>query len=166
MPGKVIGKKLNYGFEGNVSRSVDAIITNRLSKGIIPFGRPVILNDDGTISPFGTGNTATQFVGISVREVKEAVDRGTSSSGYLDKERTDILNRGYMTVKINHGTPKINGPVYVRIVKNVSVPNGVVGGFEAEADGINTVELTGVRFISKDLGANGVAEITILSRTM
>lgn len=166
MPGKVIGKRLNYGYEGNVSRSVDAVITNRLSKGAIPFGRPVILNEDNTVSAFVEESTADDFVGISVREVKEAIDYGTSASGYEDKERTDILNRGYMTVKINHGTPKANGKVHVRIKDNVSIPSGVIGGFEAEADELNTVELPGVRFVSKDLDANGVAEITILSRTM
>lgn len=166
MAGKVIGKKLNYGYEGNVSRSIDAIITNKLSKGAIPFGKAVVLNEDNTISAFGTDNTADEFVGIAVREVKEAIDYQTSASGYLDKERTDILNRGYMTVKINHGTPTANGKVYIRVKDNVSVPMGVIGGFEAQADGANTVELPGVRFVTKDLDANKIAEITILSRMM
>lgn len=32
MPGYAIGKSLNLGYEGNVSRSVDAIITARKAK--------------------------------------------------------------------------------------------------------------------------------------
>lgn len=166
MPGSVIGKRLNYGYEGNVSRSIDAIITNKLSSGAIPFGHAVVLNEDDTISAFGEDHTADDFVGIAVREVKDAIDYQTSASGYLDKERTDILNRGYMTVKINHGTPKANGKVFIRIKENVAIPNGVIGGFEAEEDGLNTIELPGVRFVSTDVDANKIAEITILSRVM
>lgn len=166
MPGKVIGKRLNYGYEGSVSRSIDAVITNKLSKGAIPFGRPVVLNEDNTVSAFSADNVAADFVGIAVREVKEAIDYQTSASGYIDKERTDILNRGYMTVKINHGTPVVNGKLYIRIKANEAVPLGVIGGFEAQADGANTIELPGVRFVTGDVDANKIAEITILSRLM
>lgn len=166
MPGAVIGKRLNLGYEGNISRSVDAITTPMLTKGEVPFGRPVAINEDGTVSLFGAESDVVDFVGISVREVKEAIDYGTSASGYLDKERIDVMNRGYMTVKINNGTPKVNGKVFIRIKENVAIPKGIVGGFEAEADGLNTVELPGVRFMSSNVDANKIAEITILSRAM
>lgn len=166
MPGAVIGKKLNHGYPGNVSRSIDAIITNKLSKGDIPFGAPVILNDDNTCSAFGATNTVNDFVGIAVREVKQAISYNVSSSGYLDKERTDILSRGFICIKVNAGTPKPNGKVYIRIKANSSIPDGVIGGFEAAADGANTIEIPNVRFITGEVDVNKVAEVTILTRTM
>lgn len=166
MPGTTIGKNLNYGYPGSVSRSIDAVITNKLSKGKIAFGVPVILNNDNTYSTFGATNTADDFVGIAVREVKQAISYNASSSGYLDKERTDALNRGYICIKVNNGTPTANGKVYIRIKANASIPNGVIGEFEAVEDGENTIELTNVRFTSGELDANKVAEVTILSRNM
>lgn len=165
MPGSVIGKKLKLGYAGSVSRSIDAIITNKLSTGEIPFGAPVVLKDN-TYAIFGANNTESDFVGIAVREVKQAIDYNTSSSGYLDKERTDALNRGYICVKVNNGKPKANGKVHIRIKENVAIPKGIIGEFEAEADGSNTIELTNVRFTSGELDSNGVAEVTILSRVM
>lgn len=164
MPGAVIGKELNFGYPGNVSRSIDAIITNRLSKENIPFGNPVILNEDNTISPFGEGSTVDDFVGIAIREVKQSTDYNTSASCYLDNERTDIIVRGSVCIKVNNGTSVAGGKVYIRIKANPAIPNGVVGGFEAEADGVNTIELKNVRFTSGRLDANKVAEITILDR--
>lgn len=166
MPGTAIGKKLNYGYVGSISRSIDAVTTNKLSKGAIPFGAPVVLNSDNTYSVFGATNTAADFVGIAVREVKQAIDYSTSASGYYDKERTDALNRGTICIKVNNGAPTANGKVYIRIKENVAVPKGVVGGFEAVADGTNTVELSNVKFSTGNVDANSVAEVTILTRTM
>lgn len=166
MPGSTVGKKMNNGYPGGVSRNIDAIITNKISKGEIPFGAPVVLNADNSYSAFGKTNTAADFVGISVREVKQAINYNTSSSGYLDKERTDALNRGYICIKVNNGKPSPNGKVYIRIKENVSITDGVIGGFEAEADGTNTIELPNVRFTTGELDSNKVAEITILNRSM
>lgn len=166
MPGVAIGKKLNYGYPGTISRSIDAVVENKLSTGEIDFGTPVVLNSDNTVSAFGASDTAADFVGIAVREVKQAISVDTSTSGYLDKERTDILTRGYMSIKVNAGTPTPNGKVYIRIVGNVAIPAGVIGGFEAAPDTTNTVELSGVRFTTGEVDANGVAEITILNRVI
>lgn len=166
MPGAVIGKELNFGYPGNVSRSIDAIITNKTSKGDIPFGTPVVLNGDNTVSPFNESSTAEEFVGIAIREVKQAINYNTSASGYLDKERTDVIVRGSVCIKVNHGTSVAGGKVYIRIKENPAIPYGFIGGFEAEPDDLNTLELNGVRFTSGRLDANKVAEITILDRKM
>lgn len=55
--------------------------------------------------------------------------------------------------------------MYVRIIKNTSLPKAVVGGFEAEADSTsaNTVKLTGCQW-GGSADANGVAELVILTR--
>ena len=60
--------------------------------------------------------------------------------------------------------PAAGGKVYVRIKKNTSVVDGVIGGFEAEADGENSILLPNVQWTNGYVDANGVAEITILTR--
>ena len=60
------------------------------------------------------------------------------------------------------GTPAIGGKVYVRIKANVSHPKALIGGFEAEADSENTVELTNAQWRG-NADANGVAELSILT---
>lgn len=166
MPGAVIGKQLNYGYVGSISRSIDAVVTNKLSKGKIPFGAPVVLNSDNTYSVFGETNTAADFVGIAVREVKQSTNYNSGTTEYEDKERTDVLSRGSICIKVNLGTPTANGKVYIRISKNDANPDGIVGGFEAEADDTHTIELSNVRFTTGKLDSNKVAEVTILSRAM
>lgn len=176
MPGRAIGKELNLGYAGTVSRSVDTIITPKIVKSVIVsdketepqilFGDPVILNDDNTYSRFGAVGTASNFVGIAVREIKQAVDYYTGMGAYLPNEVCDVLNRGSITVFCNNGTPKAGGKVYIRTKENVATPNGVVGQFEAVADGTNTVEIPNLKWTTGKLDANKIAEVTILTRTI
>lgn len=165
MPGKVIQEKLNYGYPGSVSRSNDSIIINKRVKGEgVPFGSPVVMNDDNSVSAFGAEHTATEFIGVAVREVKQTADYYNPTGTYLENEPADIITRGSITVEINNGTPKARGKVYIRIAENEAIPNGVIGGFEAVADGVNTVELSNVVFTTGQMDTNKIAEITILSR--
>ena len=57
----------------------------------------------------------------------------------------DVLKRGYMSVRLNNGTAAKNGTVYVRI----AAPAGakVIGGFEATADGANTLTMPHMFFM-------------------
>lgn len=168
MPGSVIGKSLNFGYAGNISRSADAIIDNRIVKPSdstnISFGDPVILNGDNTYSKFGATGTAANFGGIAVREVKQSTDYFAAQGYYKPGEPCDVATRGTLTVLCNVGTPTAGGDVYVRITANGSVPAGVVGGFEAAADGANTIKLTGVKWTTGKLDANRIAEVTITQR--
>lgn len=176
MPGKSIGIALNLGYAGTISRSVDTIITPKVVKSIISgeketelpivFGEPVILNDDNTYSRFGAAGTASNFVGIAVREVKQAIDYYAGNNAYLPGETCDVLNRGSITVLCNNGTPISGGKVYVRIAENAAIPNGVVGQFEAAADGSNTVEIPNLKWTTGKLDSNKIAELTILTRTI
>lgn len=166
MPGFTIGKKMGLGYAGNVARSIDSIITPKTAKENINFGAPVVLNSDGTVSPFGASNTATDFVGIAIREVKQAISYSDSVSYYEANEKADILSRGTICIKVNHGTATPGGKVYIRIAENSSITNGVVGGFEAEADSTNTIEVPNARFTTGEIDSNGIAEITILERLM
>ncbi len=165
MPGAAIGKILGLGYPGNVARQADAIITQRPVKGDpISFGDPVILNSDNTYTKFAATNTAAQFAGIAVREVKQATDYYPVGGNYKENEPCDVISRGTITIVCNVGTPTAGGSVYLRIAANAAIPNGVVGGFEAAADGTNTIELTNVKFTTGDIDADKVAEVTILTK--
>lgn len=167
MPGTAIGLSLNLGYAGNISRDQDNIVTPRIVKSDsadILFGEPVILNTDNTYSRFGSTGTAATFAGIAVREVKQATDYYAAAGSYKAYEVCDVLERGSITVKCNAGTPTAGGKVYVRITANSSVPTGVVGQFEAAADSTNTIEITNARWKTGKVDANGIAELTILSR--
>lgn len=168
MTGTVIGKSLNLGYAGSISRSVDAIITNRLVKASdvanINFGDPVILNADNTYSAFLAVGTAASFAGIAVREVKQSTDYLSAQGYYKPGEPCDVAERGTLTVVCNVGTPTSGGNVYVRITANGAIPTGVVGGFEAAADGANTILLTGIKWKTGKIDTNKVAEVTITQR--
>lgn len=177
MPGAAIGIELNLGYPGTVSRSVDTITTaRRLQSKIegdketaspILFGEAVILNnEDNTYSKFGEGNTAKDFVGIAVREVKQTIDYYSSAGAYLPNEIMDVLNRGSITVNCNNGTPTAGGKVFIRIKENPAIPDGKVGQFEAIADADNTIEIPNLKWATNKLDKNRVAEVTILTRTI
>ncbi len=171
MPGTVIGKIMNFGYPGNISRSVDAIVDNRILKsslvgGVeqntpVAFGEPVILNPDNTYSRFGATGTMTSISGIAVREVKQSTSYSSAIGQYNPGEGMDVLVRGTATVLCNNGTPTAGGNVYVRIAANTSFPNGIVGQFEAAADGTNTILITNMKWTTGQVDSNGVAEVTI-----
>lgn len=168
MPGSVVGKSLNLGYPGNVSRSIDAVIDGRVVKPTdtnnINFGDPVVLNSDNTYSKFGATGTAAAFAGIAVREVKQSTDYLNPQGFYAPGQPCDVLSRGSATVTCNVGTPTAGGDVYVRITANGTIPAGIVGGFEAAADGANTIKLTNAKWTTGKMDANRTAEVTILSR--
>jgi hypothetical protein len=168
MPGTAIGLSLNLGYAGSISRDQDNIVTPRIVKSDsadILFGEPVVLNSDNTYSRFGATGTAATFAGIAIREVKQATDYYAAAGSYKANEVCDVLTRGSITVKCNAGAPTAGGKVYVRIVANsTAAPNGVIGQFEAAADGTNTVEITNARWKTGKVDANGIAELTILNR--
>lgn len=169
MPGSVIGKELNLGYAGTVSRSIDTIITPKIIKensNPILFGEPVVLNSDNSYSRFEEDGTAEKFVGIAVREIKQASDYYSAEGSYLPGEICDVLNRGSITVLCNVGTPTAGGKVYIRTKANESFPNGVIGQFEADADGENTIEIPNLKWTTGKLDSNKIAEVTVLTRTI
>lgn len=176
MPGRAIGIELNLGYAGTVSRSVDTVITPRIIKSIklggketesaVAFGEPVVLNADNTYSRFGAKSVAAEFAGIAIREVKQAIDYYSGSGYYLPGDTCDVLNRGSITVACNNGTPTAGGKVYIRVKENASIPQGVIGQFEAAADGENTIEIANLKWTTGKLDTNKVAEVAILTRAI
>lgn len=189
MPGGAIGKSLNLGYVGKVSRNADTLVSARHVKSIldgsgvetlsaIPFGKAVVLNTDNTFSLFGQAGTgvssavAANFAGIAAGEVKQMSTWGSVSGAgqYNPTEACDVIERGSVTIKVvdyASNAPTAGGKVYICS----AVGNGTlaVGDFYATATptGIGTgtvIELTNVKFTTGKVDANGVAEVTLITR--
>jgi hypothetical protein len=167
MPGVAIGLQMNFGYAGTVSRTPDAIITNKKVKtgtDDIPFGAAVMLNNDNTVQLADSGFTADNFAGVAVAEVKQQTvyPLNEEEGGiYKPDQPCDYVQRGIVAVKVNRGTPTSGGAVYVRKALNQSLPGLPVGGFEAQADGGNTVEVTNATWHTGAVDANGIAELKL-----
>lgn len=167
MPGSAIGTQMLIGFPGTYARSGDCVISAKTAKTTAPsFGDPVILNTDNTVTKGGATLAMTNFLGVAVREVKtpSAWPPSSSVGAYAVGDLVDVIERGSVAVVCNVGTPTSGGKVYVRVTANGGVPAGVVGGFEASADGGNTVEITNAKWTTGSMDANNVAEITLIGR--
>lgn len=161
--------KAPAGFAGDISRPDDAIVEPIMfaaSDYPTAFGQPIKLSG-GKAVLMGLTSVAADFYGIVVREVpsigdatKEAFNDGVPNP----KVPHGILRRGYALVQCGVGTPARGGAVYVRIVDGGA--GKPVGQFEATADGVNNVPLTGVTWAADGVDANfspnNIAEIYVL----
>lgn len=185
MPATVIPVTgINEGFVGNISSEGLSLRTPRVVEPTdtknIAFGEAAVLNADNTYSSVasfiakGGTFTATTPMGIAVANTKTNgtfplngnAGVMTPAGSFAPGQTADVLVQGAIDVQINNGTPTgAGGTVYLRTALNGSIPAGVVGGFEAAADGTNTVALTNVVFkTGKSTGSTGVYQVTILSR--
>ena len=165
MPGKVIGISMNNGYAGTQSRTADAIIQNRVAEADIAFGTAVKLTAENKWAPVKTGDTAALVAGIAVREVIQAnTYNPQSNSDYLAGDPCDVIVRGNIMVKCQRGTPSAGSAVYVRITANGTYPNAVVGGFEAEADAANTIQVPNIEWTTGVMDSNMIAEVTVKTR--
>lgn len=165
MPGKAIGISLLSGYAGTQSRTADAIIQNRVAKNNIAFGHAVVLTNDNRWDNVVDDTTAAQIAGVAVREVIQAnTFNPQSNPDYMAETPCDVMVRGNCTVKCQRGTPKSGDAVYVRVKKNNTYVDAVVGGFEATADEANTVQVTNIEWTTGVMDANGMTEITIKTR--
>lgn len=162
MVNQIIGKSMFHGYAGSFSRQPDTIIDTHPAGGAIPFGGAVVYSS-GAVVPPGASATAADFVGVAVRETKSATNYLDQNKGsYVQYDAVPVLKRGCVNVICQNGTPALDGTVYVRIAENASIPGAVVGGFEAAADGANSVALTNAKWKGGKDG-NNVAEIRILT---
>lgn len=183
MPGTVIGKTLNLGYAGKISRNPGNLISARAVKSIlngsgvetlqtIGFGDPVVLNTDNTYSRFGDSGTgvsaatAANFAGVAVAEVKQMTTYATNAAGsYLPNQACDVIQIGSVTVVCSEGTPAAGGAVYIVTVAGTTSP---VGAYVATATpagaGATAVQITNAQWTTGKVDANGIAEITLLTR--
>ncbi len=157
-----IGKTMPHGFAGSYGRQPDMIVNTFPAGGEanIAFGAPLKLSS-GKVVAMGASDTAAAFIGIAGREFKSALNFLNQNVGeYAPNEAVSVFQRGSINVKCQKGTPAYGGSVYVRIAANASYPTAVVGGFEAEADSTNTIELKGCKWMG-GADANLIAELRI-----
>lgn len=157
---QTIGLNMSHGFSGSYARQPDMIVNTAPLGGteIIPFGTPLVRGENGAVLPMGTGNTGNQFIGVAGREVKSPAEFFNQNVGqYAPEEPVSVFQRGCINVKCQKGSPSIDGTVYIRVTAS---GNYVVGGFEAEADGANTVALSNAQW-NGPADNHGVAELRI-----
>lgn len=162
---QVIGTTMTNGYAGSYARQPDMIVNTRVAGGEanIPFGAPLVYSS-GAVVQMGASATATQFVGVAGREIKSSLTYLDQTPGeYAPGDPVSVFQRGSINVFCQRGTPALGGAVYVRIAANGSYPSAVVGGFEAEADTSNTVQLTNCQWGGAP-DANGITELVILTR--
>lgn len=188
MSGSVIGKSLNLGWAGKVSRNPMNKIDSRFVKSIlngngaetlsaIPFGHAVVLNTDNTISKFGqtgtgvTSAAAAAFAGVAVAEVKQgmtyAFGENASSASYEPGVACDRIVAGSVNVYCKEGTVTAGGAVYIMTVAG---DNAAIGEFVATAtpagSGATAVALPNCKWTTNNQDASGITEMTIMYPVM
>jgi hypothetical protein len=185
MPATVIPVKgLYLGFVGNVSNEGYSLRKPRLVQAADPnpiaFGETLVLNTNNTYSSVksfvaGAGIvTAALAMGIATSNVNINPTYASGGSGnvatvggqFVQGAICDALVQGTLNVYCANGTPTAGGAVYCRVALNGAIPNGVVGGLEAVADGGNTVLLTNFKWSTGYLETDGSSQLTILTRTI
>lgn len=165
---QVIGKTMTNGYAGSYSRQPDSVIdTHPLVGENVAFGLGVVLDlsadAEGAVSLPKADSEATTFAGVAVREVKSAVNYLTQEPGqYTAGDAVPVIKRGCVNVHCQYGTPSYDTQVFLRVAANASIPNAVVGGFEAQADGANSIALTNCKW-KGTADANGIAEMRIMT---
>ena len=101
----------------------------------------------GLVQPLAAADPVTVISGINVRSFPGSASQdplGTSTPPAQGS--TSIMVRGYINVLVRGGTsPTKRGTVYVRVAAPVA--GKPIGGFEAAADGANTVVLPNSYFM-------------------
>lgn len=185
MPATVIPVKgLFLGFLGNVSNEGYSLRKPRLVQAADPnpinFGETLVLNSNNTYSSVksfvaGSGTvTAALAMGIATSQVNINPTYATQGSGGVTSPGgqvvqggiCDALVQGTINVFCANGTPTAGGAVFIRVALNGAIPNGVIGGLEAVADGSNTVALTNFKWSTGYIETDGSCQVTILARTI
>lgn len=158
-----IGTEMPHGYAGSYARQPDMIVSTRPAGAQLTFGAAVKYDAARAVVPMGAGDAADAFVGVAAREIKSALNYLDQNTGlYAQHEAVPVFQRGAVNVICQKGTAKLGGAVYIRIAENAAYPTAAVGGFEAEADGANTVALTNCQWAGP-ADANKVAELRILT---
>lgn len=162
---QTIGTTMPNGMAGSYARQPDMIINTKAAGGTtnIPFGLALVYDENKNVVVPSTGATAAQFIGIAAREIKSALNYLEQGIGqYAPGDAVPVFQRGAINVKCQNGTAAVGAPVYVRVAANEALPAAVVGGFEATADGTNSVLLTNAQWAGP-ADANGIAELRLLT---
>lgn len=148
--------RMPSGIPGDVSRkSHSTIESHNMPTPVAAFGVFAKMDATGNLAALGSSDTADTVYGLIVRSYPTTSTTNDLGQAVPSKGITDVLVRGYMTVKCNAGTAKKGGAVYVRI--GATATGKPIGGIEAAADGANTIAVK-ARFMH-DADASGNVEI-------
>lgn len=142
--------KLPAGIPGTIHRMENAEVITETTDPALPFTAYGVAGAigaaNGRIRPIGAGDTDATVYGLLVRTFPGHAGTDWNSQGLGQSvppggvRNLSFMIRGFMNVKCNAGTPVKLGAVYIRIAAGTT--NQPVGGFEAAADGANTILLT------------------------
>lgn len=172
MPGKTVGISLGYGFAGNVSQNGPGqpVIESRLvadDSANIPFGAPVILNADNTVSFGGADLLPANFYGVAIARVKQTLtypDSTDDEAGYYKPgEMCSIITQGTVSVKVGYATGSVQAGsgVYVRNAATGNYPGSVAGDFGGADDGADAELLSNAVWANGRVDANDIAELKL-----
>ena len=158
-----IGISMPHGYAGGYARQPDMIVNTRPAGEQLVFGAALKYDKDKNVVLMGEGSAAADFVGVAAKEIKSALNYLDQNTGlYAKKEAVPVFMRGAVNVICQKGVPELGGKVYVRIAESESYPGAAAGGFEAEEDGGNTVQLENCQWAGP-ADVNKVAELRILT---
>ncbi|AIT19831.1 putative bacteriophage protein [Burkholderia thailandensis E254] len=157
--------RMPAGFAGDLQRAEVATIETQLIDPAAPptaFGVPVKMVN-GKIQPINNAaDTADTVYGVNLRAYP-IQGNGTDPLGTSTPPTsgpTDILKRGYVDVVLGGTAPATkNGTVYVRVA--AAAAGKPLGGFEAAADGTNTVAMPANWYFTGPADSYGIAEIAV-----
>lgn len=155
--------RMPAGIAGDVTRREHADIEPQVMDTDYPvlrYGEPVKMVS-GEIRPITTGDDINDIYGFGCRAYpvqtssNEALGTGTPPTNL----HFDVLRRGYMTVKVQDGTPVKNASVFVRTVAADDPTAQPIGGLECDSDGGDCFEITNAKFMG-EADSDGNVEIS------
>ena len=155
--------RMPAGIAGDVTRREHADIEPQVMDTDYPvlrYGEPVKMVD-GKIRPITTGDDINDIYGFGCRAYpvqtssNEALGTGTPPTNL----HFDVMRRGYMTVKVQDGTPVKNASVYVRTFAASDPTAQPIGGLECDSDGSDCFEITNAKFMG-EADSDGNVEIS------
>jgi hypothetical protein len=155
--------RMPAGIAGDVTRREHADIEPQVMDTDYPvlrYGEPVKMVD-GKIRPITTDDGINDIYGFGCRAYpvqtssNEALGTGTPPTNL----HFDVMRRGYMTVKVQDGTPVKNASVYVRTVAADDPTAQPIGGLECASDDGDCFEITNAKFMG-EADSDGNVEIS------
>ena len=164
MAGKAIGKTLDFGYRGAVSRTPDTLIQayQNVGEANIQFGEPVVFDaTNGGVRKITTTDTDnTNIIGIAVRRMGDPYADNAQGWYYKQGDAVDVLVRGSIVVELKATTSiAARGSVYV-----ANGNNSTTAGDLYCASGSGLVQVPNAIFSTGKYDSNRCAEITILER--
>ena len=164
MAGKAIGKSLNIGYRGTVSRTPDTIIQayQNVGSANIQFGDVVVYDatNKGVRAITTTDTDNTNIIGIAVRRVGDPYTDASNGWYYKQYDVVDVLVRGSIVIELKDVTSiAAHGSVYV-----ANGNNSTTAGDYYCASGSGKVQVPNAVFTNGNYDGNKCAEISILER--